>query len=255
MSLKDLTGFLSKNSPTILTCLAAVGAVSTTVLAVKATPRAQDHLYDAEDEKGGCLTPIEKVEACWKDYIPAAISGAATLGCIFGARYCSHKQQEVLASGYILAHTTLKEYERVVSERLGEGKAAEVREEVRTRIADQQAAPANYISDKQQAIYTGHGTSLFYDVPEQQYFYSDIQFLKNSRNELNDRLLAGHEPYIDQNEIRAEWGLPWKKFGTENVITPERLLELNITPELMENGEVRLLLDYELYPKSEVLRR
>lgn len=255
MSLKDLTGFLSKNSPTILTCLAAIGAVSTVVLAVKATPRAQDHLYDAEDEKGGRLTPSEKVSACWRDYIPTAVSGAATLTCIFGARYCSHKQQEILASGYILAHTTLQEYERVLNDRIGEAKATEIRQEVTSRIADQQAPPSNYISDKQEAIYTGHGTSLFYDVPEQQYFLSDINFLKNSKNEINDRLLSGHEPYIDQNEIRAEWGLPWKKFGTENVVTPEHLLQINITPELMENGEVRLLLDYELYPKSEVLRR
>ena len=255
MSLKHLAGFLSKNSPTILTCLAAVGAISTVVLAVKATPRAQDDIFDAEEEKGEDLTPVETVECCWKRYIPTAVSGMMTVACIFGARYCSNVQKEALASGYLLAHATLQEYERVVEERFGKGKAQDVRAEVRTRIAEREEPLENFPIRQQDAIYTGYGNTLFWDCVEKRYFYSDIHFLEHTANKINERLFVGHEPYIDQNEILIDWGLPTKKYGNEMVVTPEYPLTISITPDpqRMDNGDVRILLDYELYPKSEVL--
>ena len=260
MNLKSITGFLSKNSPTILTIMSAVGLVSTVVMAVKATPNAQDALYDAEEEKGKAtdcydLTVSETVKVAGPYYIPAALMGGMTLACIFGAHYCSKKQREVLASSYILAQTTLQEYQRKVVVRIGVNKERDMRNEVRQAVADKQAPPANYISDSKEAILTGHGNSLFYDIPSDTYFRSDIQFLRAQQNELNSRMISGYEPYLDYNDIRSAWGLPWFKLGSEMIVTPERQLSLHFDPEMMENGEVRINLDYELYPKSEVLNR
>ena len=258
MSLKDVTGFLTKNSPTILTIVAAIGAVGTVVLAVKATPRAQDHIFDAEEEVGDRLTPKETFQACWKDYIPTAISGGLTLACIFGARYCSYRQQEVLATGYLIAHSTLQEYERVMTERIGENKMKAVREEVKANIAERQSPRDDFSTiRKSDAVYTGHGNTLFYDVGDDRYFYSDIQYLEHSTNKINEQLFVGHEPYFDENEIRLEWGLPMKKGGSEWVVTPEHPLLIHIDPDpmRMENGDVRILFDYEMYPKVQVLGR
>ena len=253
--LKNVAGFMSKNSPMILTCMAAIGAVSTLALAVKATPRALDHIYDKEDELDRTLTWKEMIQVCWKDYIPTAVSAGATLACIFGARFCSYRQQEALASSYLLAHMTLQEYERVVAERLGEGKARDIREEVRTNVAEL-IEPRNELR-QQDAIYTGHGNSLFYDYVDRRYFYSDIHFLEHTTNKINERLFSGHEPYIDLNEILLDWGLPTIRGGDEFVVTPERPLVIHITPdpERMENGDVRILFDYEVYPKTEALGR
>ena len=44
--------FLRKNGSTILTCVGGVGVVATTVMAVKATPKAIQLIKAAEEEKG-----------------------------------------------------------------------------------------------------------------------------------------------------------------------------------------------------------
>ena len=55
--------FLRKNSSTILTCIGGVGVVATTVMAVKATPKAIQLIKAAEDEKGEKLTRMETIQA------------------------------------------------------------------------------------------------------------------------------------------------------------------------------------------------
>lgn len=260
MSMKSITGFLSKNSPTILTIMGAVGLVTTVAMAIKATPKAEDILYDAELEKGDGeeripLTKTEVIKETWKVYLPTALMGTASIACIFGAQYCGKRQREVLASSYILAQTTLQEYQRRVVERIGENKEKEIQSEVRTAIAHYQAPVANFTVESKEAYDTGHGKSLFYDIPSDTYFRSELNFLKKTMNDLNSKMIGGSEPYLDYNDIRSAWGLPWYKLGSEMIVTPERQLELHFDPELMENGDVRINVDYELYPKSEMLRR
>lgn len=62
---------LRKASPTILTCLGAIGVVGTAVLSVQATPKAMVLIKAKKDEvKTDKLTPQELIEATWKCYIP-----------------------------------------------------------------------------------------------------------------------------------------------------------------------------------------
>lgn len=96
---------LKKASPTILTCIGAVGVVATAVLAVKATPKA-DGLIKADSRRNHdgnpyAATKLEAVKSCWKCYIPAAATGVATIICIFGANTLNKKQQASLASAYL----------------------------------------------------------------------------------------------------------------------------------------------------------
>ena len=78
----DLKPCIKKNAPTILTCIGAAGVVTTTVMAVKATPKALEILKDAEEEKGEKLTKWEKINVAGPVYIPAVITGAATIALI-----------------------------------------------------------------------------------------------------------------------------------------------------------------------------
>jgi hypothetical protein len=57
--------------------------------------------------------------------------------------------------------------------------------------------------------------------------------------------------YFDWNELRYRWGLPFKKYGSELIFDVDRPLEVRYEPELMENGQVRILINYDLYPKEE----
>ena len=53
--------FVNRNGSTILTCLGGAGVIATTVMAVKATPKAVELLEQAKQEKGEELTKLEVV--------------------------------------------------------------------------------------------------------------------------------------------------------------------------------------------------
>ena len=77
--------FFKKNSATILTCLGGVGVIATSIMAVKATPKALKIIEKAEEEKGEELTKTEIVKAAGVVYIPTVLTGVSTIACIFGA--------------------------------------------------------------------------------------------------------------------------------------------------------------------------
>ena len=53
---------LYRSSPTILTVVASVGVVTTTIMAVRATPKAIKILKEAELEKGEDLSKFERLD-------------------------------------------------------------------------------------------------------------------------------------------------------------------------------------------------
>ena len=67
--IKGIRMTIGKRSPEILTGIGIAGMITTTVLAVKATPKALMLIEDAQYEKGDSLTVPEKVKAAWKPYV------------------------------------------------------------------------------------------------------------------------------------------------------------------------------------------
>lgn len=74
---------LRRNSPKILTILAAMGTVSTAFATARATPKALLLIQEAEAQKGEDLTALEKVKVAAVPYIPAVLLGSATIVCIW----------------------------------------------------------------------------------------------------------------------------------------------------------------------------
>lgn len=235
MNLNSIKAFLGKNSPTIFTCVSIAGVLSTVWTC---------HQDTLKDEHSG----ERKLKYRWKHYIPTAISATTTIGCIVGGHYCSTRQKEALASAYLLSQTTLQEYQKKVIERIGKNKERDLREEVEKELAEKKAPLAICSQGMVDAIETGHGKTLFYDIPGERYFTSDINYLKSQVNDLNHEVRTEME--FDWNELCYRWGLPYKKYGSELIFDVNRPLEVRYVPEMMENGQVRILVDYELYPKE-----
>lgn len=122
--------FLKRNASTILTCLGAAGVIATSIAAVKATPKAEMLLKEAEEEKGDKLTLLEMVQTAGPAYIPSLLIGASTIACIFGANVLNTRQQATLMSAYGLLDTSYKEYSKKVKELYGEEADNKVKEEV-----------------------------------------------------------------------------------------------------------------------------
>ena len=71
--------FVKKNGSTILTCIGGAGVVATSVMAVKATPKAMILLDNAREEKGDNLTKFETIMVAGPAYIPAIVVGVSTI--------------------------------------------------------------------------------------------------------------------------------------------------------------------------------
>ena len=74
---RETVRFVERQSPTILTGLAAAGVVTTAIMAVRATPKAmaileEEKLSRAYAGKSEKLKATEVVSKCWKCYVPTA---------------------------------------------------------------------------------------------------------------------------------------------------------------------------------------
>ena len=167
--------FLRRNSSTILTGVGAVGVVVTSVMAVKATPKALKLLEDAKQEKGEDLTTFEVVKTAAPVYIPSVLVGAGTIACIFGANVLNKKQQAALMSAYALLDQSYKDYKKKVDELYGEGSNKEIEQEI---------AKDKY-NESDLSIDDNDGKELFYDAFSERYFRSTMADVLEAEYEVN----------------------------------------------------------------------
>lgn len=123
-----MKNWLKRNSSVILTCVSAAGVVATTVLAVKATPKAMELLEEAQDEADEELRTVDKVRIVAPEYLPALVTGSLTVACMFGAHIFDKKQQASLMSAYGLIDRGYKNYRGKVKELCGENVDTEVQD-------------------------------------------------------------------------------------------------------------------------------
>lgn len=133
---------LKKASPTIMIVGAAIGGVTATVLACKATVKAQDILtehyaqvesihtakkqiedgetYTEKDYKSDITTTyVQTGLKLAKVYAPAVTLGAVSLGCMFGSHHIMSKRNASLTAAYIALDKAFEEYKSRVSDRFG----------------------------------------------------------------------------------------------------------------------------------------
>lgn len=164
--------FLNRNGSTILTCVGGVGVIATSVMAVKATPKALMLLEEAKKEKGEELTKVEVIKAAGPVYIPAIVTGAATIACIFGANVLNKRNQAALMSAYALLDSSYKEFK----EKVGEETVVKVKEEIaKDRFKE---ADVDLESDD----------PLFYDEFSGRYFNAPMEKVIKAEYEINKKI-------------------------------------------------------------------
>lgn len=240
---KDAKTVLARYSPEILTGIGIAGMITSTVLAVKATPKALRHLEDAEYDKGEPLTAVEKAKACWKDYIPAAVTGVTATACVVGASSINYKRNAALAAAYTLSETAFSEYKEKVIETIGEKKEQVVKDKVA-----EEKIKNDPVSQTKEVIITEKGNTLCYDSLSGRYFKSDRDFIERAINELNRRMFSEH--YISLNELYDEIGLKRIDLGDRLGWNLERG---NIDPDFgyagADDGTPCLVLAFRVEPR------
>ena len=237
----DLRNGIIKHSPEILTGIGLAGMIATTVLAVKATPKAMRLLEEAEKEKGEELTVLEKTKTCGKVYIPAIVSGVTSAACIIGASSVNLRRNAALAAAYTLSDTALREYRDSVIKTIGEKKE----EIVQDKLAEERVKKEPVT--KQEVIVTDKGNTLCFDSISGRYFKSDIDAIKKAQNEFNRRLL--YEMYASLNEFYDEIGLSPTTIGDQlgwNV--DDGLIDIYFSSQIADDGTPCIVLNYENDP-------
>lgn len=240
---KSVQTEVSKRSPEILTGIGIAGMITTTVLAVKATPKAltlmEERKWDLEVEK---LTPIETIKTTWKCYIPAAITGTVSIGCLIGASSVNARRNAALATAYKLSETALSEYRDKVVETIGEKKEQTIREKV-----DKDRVEKNPVS-KSEVIITEKGNTLCYDSISGRYFKSDIEKIKRAVNELNRRMT--YDVYVSLSEFYDELDLDHTLLSDDlGWSIDDGLIEVNFSSQIADDGTPCIVINYAIAPK------
>ena len=168
--------FVNHNAATILTIASGFGVVATTIMAIKATPKAVSRIHKAEGEKGATLTKLEVVKETATVYIPTALVGASTIACIFGANILNKRQQAGLMSAYALLDSSFIEYRDKIRELYGDETDEAVTKEI---------AKDHY---KDFDISVSEDNELFYDAFTGQYYQSTKEKVMHAEYILNREL-------------------------------------------------------------------
>ena len=241
--------FTKEHNPEILVGLGVAGMMTSTVLAVKATPKALDIMEDKKADMGVTyLTRKEIAQATWKIYAPSIGVGLASAACIILGTSKSIKRNTALATVYALSESTLREYQTKAKEMFGEEKAAELdREVAKARVRKREVTTIVETEGSEYIHHTGNGDTLVYDTLSGRYFRSSRNSIESAVNSINKSLLNDY--IMTLNEFYNELGVP--TIGAGSLIgwkSDKELLEVSFESDVDQNGNPYLVLSYKNRP-------
>lgn len=251
---------VNKKSPEILIGLGIAGMITTTVLAVKATPKALELIEEEkrrqnrkllEESKGpecGQITklkPLEVVKITWKCYIPAAVTGTVSIACLIGSNSVNAKRNAALATAYQLSTSALNEYKEKVVEEIGEQKEKVIREKIAQDKVDKMQ------ENKTEVVVVGSGDVLFLEPVCGKPFRSDIETVRKVINDFNYRMTTGQEEYISLSEFYDEFGLRHTTASDDLGwnLGRDGQIDIDFVAGITEEGKPCLVLDYRVAPR------
>lgn len=256
--LRQVQLFCKRNASTILTVTGGVGVVATTVMAVKATPKALKRIEEAKEEKGEELTKMETVAVSIKPYIPAIVTGTATIACIFGANALNKRQQASLMSAYALVNRSFKEYKNKLKELYGEETHNEIVNSIMIEKADEDmgVTAANFCTVCDLSLEENDGEpKLFYDEHSGRYFEATIERVLQAEYHLNRNYILRGYSYL--NEFYEFLGISETDYGAVLGWTPtdegEYWIDFNHRKTVMDDGLEVYIIEMPFEPTYDFL--
>ena len=233
-------------------CVSMAGVVTTAVLTAKATPKAQELLAELKLEK---LKPTktEVVKKVAPIYLPAAVSGALTIGCIVATTVLSRKSQASLAGAYALLNHNYQRYRGTVKRLFGEEADQQVIDEIVKSKCDFTGIITPGIVDSSTLDFgVDEDIRLFYDSFSERYFESTIGRVLQAEYHLNRNYSLGMEP--TPNEFYEFLGLEPTLDGDSYSWDPEdgwMWIDFNNRKVILDGGLECCVIDFAISPKKE----
>jgi hypothetical protein len=242
LAARNALGVVKQKSPVILTGLAIGGVVTTTVLAVQATPRAIIAI-DEDQEDGTTLTKWEVVKKVWPYYIPVVITGGLTIACMIGAQSVNTRRQAALVGAFTITEGAFQEYKEQVVEVLGKTKeSSEVREKIIQKKIEENPPSKDII--------IGSGNVLCFDTYTGRYFESSMEKIRAAQNDFNEMLING-EMYMSANEFYHLIDLDDVVVGEQVGFSPENTMKIEFTSRLTPDGRPCLAISFRALPRQD----
>lgn len=242
--LPTLRNYISKHDSEILTGVGIAGMLTTTVLAVKATPKAMRLIEEEQKEREEPLSKIDIVKAAWPAYIPAGVTCTFSVISLVMALKTNNKKNAMLATAATLSERALAEYKDKVIEVVGEEKEKEVRDAIAKDRMKKDPVSSHEV------IITGSGGSLCYDIVAGRYFESDINKIRKAENILNRRIMD--DMYASLNDFYEALGIACTPLGnTLGWNTNDGLVQLYFSTQLSDDEKPCLVINYSVSPKSD----
>lgn len=240
MSMNELVKKLERlarvNSPAILTAIGVSGTVTTAYLTGRAAYESAFVILEEERNlTTGHLTTRHKTELVWRLYIPATITGTASIICIIGATRIGARRAAALTAAYSLSDKAFAEYREKIAETVGAKKEKALRDEiVQERIL--QNPPSKEV------VIAGSGSVLCCELFTGRYFNSDMESLRKAQNDINAKLV-GHE-YATLGDFYYMVGLPYTSHCSDLGWSSDRLMALEFSTVLSDDNRPCIAFDY-----------
>lgn len=238
---------IRKHSPEIMTGIGIAGFITSTVLAVKATPKAiilLDEKKKKEKLSKNTKLPVgEVVKTTWKCYVPTVVTGVAAGACVVGGQVSSLRRNTALAAAYSLSASTLKTYQQKVIETIGEKKEKEIRDEV---AKDQ---IRNNPVGRNEIIIAGNGSIRCYDPTTNRYFVSSVDKLRRIEVKLNKDLI--NCMFVSLSDYFDEVGLSPTNISDDLGWNSDDTIEFDFSSQLDEMDNPVLVVSFRVGPRED----
>lgn len=236
---KNIWRGTKKRTPEILTGVGIAGMVMSTVMAVKATPKAMMLIAKKKEElQVETLDGKETIKTAGKCYAPAATVAVASIACLVGASAKNLRKNAALATVCSLSESTLKEYQEKVIETVGEEKE---------KIIDKKVCEDNVKKSymREVELIDAGGDDVFFDPKSGRRFKSKKSIIDAAVNKINRNLRD--ELYIILNEFYYEINLEPTDLGEIVGWTIDTgYLDIEYVPVMCDDGTVVTTIKYDV---------
>lgn len=250
MTLKTILGaaekFVTDNSPGILTGLAAAGAVTTAVLAgrtayrvgMDASTQYHEALREGEPLPEHLLENKHLVKTYWKEFIPSASVGIATVVSVIAANHIGTRRTAAIAAAFKLSEQLSEEYKERVVKTLGLQKEEKMRSEL---AADRMARTPG-----SEVIIISGTEAMFFDELSGRYFKNEMETIRKAVNEINYKV--NNYMAASLSDFYEMIGLPRTVFSDEIGWNTDELLDIDYGTTLLPDGRPAISLNYNKTP-------
>ena len=239
--------FAEDHASEILTGVGVVGMVGSTVLAVKATPKALMLIEEKKDElETESLPHLELVKTTWRCYLPATAVGVLSISCLIGSAGVNAKRSAALAAACTLSENAFRTYAEKTLEVVGQEKEHEIREFVGRQKIKDNPPPENtnslYICED--------GESICFEGSSGRYFKTSMNAIERAENAFNKRMLE--EMAMSLNDYYYELGLDSVSIG--DVIgwdLDDGMIEFKVGSILSDDGKPCIYLEPSTQPRHD----